>query len=157
MVALYMVIFFREKLYSDMLLQVVYIVLQIYGWYAWLRGGVNHESLVVSRLPRRQIVPWAVAGILLTVTTGAAMDYYTDAVSPYTDATVAQASLIAQWFMGRKILESWPVWIFVDIVSIGLYSSRQLYPTAVLYAIFLGMAIWGWKEWSKACRAPVTA
>lgn len=154
MVLLYLVIFYRAKLYSDMLLQVVYVALQIYGWYAWLHGGQNRQSLVVSRLPRWQIAPWLLAGTLMTLVTGTAMDRFTDAASPYADATVTQASLIAQWFMGRKILDSWPVWIFVDVVSIGLFWTRGLYPTAGLYAIFLVMAIWGWKEWSEACHTP---
>ena len=57
------------------------------------------------------------------------------------------ASLIAQWFMGRKIVESWIVWILVDVLAIGLYFAKELYPTTALYAIFLALAIWGWLNW----------
>jgi nicotinamide mononucleotide transporter len=157
MVLLYIVIFYRAKLYSDMLLQVVYVFLQLYGWHAWLRGGPDSGPLVVSRLPRRQIIPWLAAGTLATGVLGGTMRLHTDASFPFIDALATVASLIAQWLMGRKVLESWLVWIFVDIVSVGLYLAKELYPTAALYAVFLAMAAWGWFEWEGAWTKQATA
>jgi nicotinamide mononucleotide transporter len=157
MVLLYIVIFYRAKLYSDMLLQVAYVFLQLYGWHAWLRGGPDSTPLVVSRLPVWQAGAWIVAGALAAALLGATMRYYTDASFPLVDAVATVASLIAQWLMGRKVLESWLVWIFVDIVSVGLYLAKELYPTAALYAIFLGLAAWGWFEWESAWTKQATA
>ena len=152
MVTLYIVIFFRTKLYSDMLLQVVYVFLQIYGWYAWLHGGPQQSRLSVARLPKRLIGMWLLVGLLGAGMLGVTMHRYTDASFPYVDALATVASLIAQWLMGRKILESWLVWIFVDVISIGLYLAKELYPTAALYVVFLGLAILGWYEWRRSWR-----
>jgi nicotinamide mononucleotide transporter len=157
MVILYIFIFYRAKLYSDMLLQIVYVPLQIYGWYAWLRGGPDRTPLVVSRMPAWQIGQWLAAGLLATNVLGVSMDNYTDASFPHIDALAVVASLIAQWLMGRKVLESWLVWIFVDVVSIGLYLAKELYPTAILYSVFLVMAVWGWLEWSSVWKKQATA
>ena len=158
MVLLYIVIFYQAKLYSDMLLQVVYVFLQIYGWYAWLHGGPDRTPLVVSRLPAWQISRLAGAGDRWQLPRWAARcTRYTDASFPYIDAVATVASLIAQWLMGRKVLESWLVWIFVDVVSIGLYFAKELYPTAGLYVVFLVLATWGWFEWRSVWKKQATA
>jgi nicotinamide mononucleotide transporter len=66
------------------------------------------------------------------------------------------ASLIAQWLLGRKVLEAWLVWIVVDVVSIGLYVAKRLYPTAALYLVFLLLATQGYVAWKRS-PAAVTA
>ncbi len=147
MVLLYIHVFYEAKLYSDMLLQVVFVVLQIYGWYAWLHGGRDRSPLAVTRLRPLHGVCWLVAGAVGTSLLGSAMSAWTDASYPFLDAGITVASLIAQWLMARKFLESWLVWIAVDIASIGLFSVKSLYPTLVLYCIFLVMAVWGWWSW----------
>ena len=157
MVILYIFIFYRAKLYSDMLLQVVFVPVQIYGWWAWLHGGPDRTPLVVSRLPAWQVGPWIIACLIGATSLGGSMDNYTDASFPYIDALAVVASLIAQWLMGRKVLESWLVWIFVDVVSIGLYLAKELYPTAILYSMFLVMAVWGWFEWKSVWKKQATA
>lgn len=150
MVSLYLVIFFEAKLYSDMLLQGIYIVLQIYGWYAWLHGGDRGGRLDVSRLPRSQIWTWLAVCAGGTAALGGLMSGYTDAALPYVDAFTTAASLIAQWLMGRKVLESWLVWIVVDIVSVHVYLVRDLHLTAGLYLVFLVLAAWGWWQWRQS-------
>jgi nicotinamide mononucleotide transporter len=157
MVTLYILIFYQARLYSDMLLQVVYVVLQVYGWYAWLHGGPARTPLPVSRLPAWQISSWLIVGGAGAALLGGTMHRYTDAAFPYVDAVATVASLIAQWLMGRKVLESWLVWIFVDVISIGLYVAKSLHLTAGLYLVFLMMATWGWVEWKAAWKRLATA
>jgi nicotinamide mononucleotide transporter len=152
MVTLYAYIFYEAKLYSDALLQVVYIGMQIYGWWAWLYGGRSQTALGVTRLSWQQAVIWVVALGFGVLVLGSTMAAKTDAAFPYVDAFATVASLIAQWWLGRKILESWLLWIVVDIVSVGLYFAKSLYPTAILYVIFLGLAAWGWKQWWDAWK-----
>lgn len=154
MVSLYIVIFFDAKLYSDMLLQVIYVGLQIYGWHAWLRGGPGRSTLAVSTLSGHSLVRWAIVCVVGTGVLGTLMSRYTDASFPYPDAFTTTASLVAQWLLGRKILESWLLWIVVDVVSIALYSAKALYLTAGLYAVFLGLATLGFVEWKKSLRTP---
>ena len=156
MVILYIAIFYEVKLYSDMLLQVVYVFLQLYGWHAWLYGGPNRETLPVSRMPAWHSAVWLAACVAGTSLLGTLMHRHTDASFPYIDAFTTVASLIAQWLMARKVLESWLVWIVVDVVSIGLYLAKDLYPTAGLYTVFLFLATLGYFAWRRTLPAPAT-
>ena len=153
MVTLYIYVFYQARLYSDMLLQVVYVFLQLYGWYAWLHGGPASSRLPVSTLPSGHAARWMVLCVIATLTLGGAMRHYTDAALPYIDAFATSASLVAQWLMARKVLESWLVWIVVDVVSIGMYAAKALYLTGALYIVFLGLATLGFFTWRRSLVA----
>lgn len=151
MVCLYIVIFYDAKLYSDMLLQVVYIFMQVYGWHYWLRGG-SEETTPITTLTANARLGWLAVGIVGTAGLGFAMGNFTDAALPYWDASTTVLSLVAQWLLGRKILENWLVWIVVDVLAIGIYINRELMLTAGLYGLFLVMASSGWWAWRRAYR-----
>ena len=97
-VVLYVWIFYRAKLYSDVGLQVVYTFLQLYGWHHWLRGGARNGGadgqLPVTRLTPAGLASWAVAGLAGTAALGAVMRRYTDAALPYWDAAITALSLL---------------------------------------------------------------
>src|SRR5690554_6267753 len=155
MVTLYIFIFYEAKLYSDMGLQVVYIFMQIYGWYYWLSGtkdGARDDEVPVTRLSSRQLAATWALGLAGIVALGYVMDTYTDASLAYWDAATTVLSLIAQWFLGKKILESWVFWITVDVLAVGVYLAKGLYLTSGLYVVFLGMAAAGLFEWLKIYR-----
>ncbi len=149
MVVLYIRIFYEARLFSDMALQVVYIFLQVYGWWHWARGGSRDNPLPVSLLTSKARAGWALAAIIGTVVLGYSMNRWAGAALPYWDAAAAVLSLIAQWFLARKVLESWIVWITVDVLSIGIYGVKELYLTMGLYVVFLGLAISGLLAWKK--------
>ena len=152
--AFYMVVFVRTGLYSDTGLQVVYLVLSLYGWWHWTRGTAASDPVVVTHTPPRlwgillvlAIGTWALLSFLTARLPGAAM--------PRLDAALVSTSLVAQWMMTRKLRENWILWIAVDVVYIGLFISRGLWLTAVLYAGFLVLAVLGLIEWTRsAARA----
>lgn len=146
MVSLYIVIFWDAKLYADAGLHVVYVFLQLYGWYEWLHGGPQGAPLNVGRARK----PWLLAllGTLGTLGLGWSLSH-TDASLPYWDSFIASFSLVAQWMMARKLLECWLVWIVVDVVAVGVYLAKGLYPTAGLYVAFLALATAGFLEWRR--------
>jgi nicotinamide mononucleotide transporter len=161
-VGLYIIIFWRTGLYSDTGLQVVFLVLSIYGWYEWLYGGVQHTELTVSRARARDwlvvtpiaLVFWLVLGHNAAKLSGVAL--------PYLDASLATLSLVAQWMMTRKILENWVLWIIADIVYVPMYVYKKLPVTAALYLVFLVLAVLGLRGWWRSYRervsiAPVAA
>lgn len=151
-VTLYIAIFYHVKLYSDLLLHVIYVVLQIYGWYHWLHGGRGRQALPVSTLGRQAQIGWPAVAVFGTLGWGYLMAKYTDAAVPYGDAFTTVASLIAQWLLARKRLESWLFWISVDVVAIGIYWYKSLYLTSGLYAVFLVFAMLGWATWRNDLR-----
>ena len=149
-VILYIVVFFEAKLYSDSILQIIYVVLQIYGWRNWLYGGNKHSELPVSKLNTKANLNWLFIGIVGSSIWGYSMANYTDASAPYPDAIIVVMSLIAQWLMAKKKLESWYFWILVDILAIGVYLYKDLLLTSALYAVFLVLAIMGFIEWRRS-------
>jgi nicotinamide mononucleotide transporter len=149
-VALYTIVFYQARLYADMGLQVVYLVLSIYGWYNWLHGGQHRAVLQVTRASLRLLL-----GLLLLVAVGAlalgtTLAARTDAALPYLDSALTLTSLAAQWLMTRKVLENWLLWIAVDVVYVPMFISRGLPATALLYAIFLVLAVLGYITWRRS-------
>lgn len=152
-VVLFIFIFLQARLYSDVILHCIYVVLQVYGWHHWLYGGPDHQNLRVSRLSRRGFLGWVLLCGVGTAALGWSMTTFTDAALPYPDAFTTVASLIAQWLLTRKKLESWLFWIIVDVVAIGIYFSKSLFLTTGLYAVFLLMATMGLLAWRKSMKA----
>lgn len=150
-VALYAWIFYGAKLYSDAILQVFFFVVQIYGWWHWLRSKhtAAHSDLPVTRLPRTALAAWVGLGAVVTAGWGTAMHRMTDAALPYWDGFILVFSLIAQWLQARKNLENWPLWVAVNTVAVGVYWAKDLRLTSALYVVFWLMALWGWREWRR--------
>jgi len=149
-VSLSTVVFYESGLYSDMGLQVVYLVLSVYGWYHWLHGGERRTKLHVSRATLRV---WAIAGVVGLIFWLAVARYTSrlPGVSlAYLDSGLATLSLVAQWMMTRKILENWVLWIIADIVYVPMYVFKELYVMAGLYAVFLALAILGFVNWRRS-------
>jgi nicotinamide mononucleotide transporter len=156
-VTLYVAVFFRARLYADMGLQVVYIVLALYGWYQWLYGGPGRTTLPVRHAGRRRLLIAAAVGVISAWGIGEILARYTNASLPYLDASLTSASLAAQWLATRKLLENWLLWIAADLVYIGMFIYKRLYPTAVLYAVFTVLAVAGYVQWKRTLRAPAAA
>ena len=148
--AFYIVVFIGQGLYSDTGLQVVYIVLSVYGWYHWLHGANNRAELPVARATPREwmtfiasgVVGWAVLFFIVSRLPGTAL--------PALDSALTATSLVAQFMMTRKLLENWALWIAVDVAYVGMFMYKGLNVTALLYAVFLGLAIFGHIEWKRS-------
>jgi nicotinamide mononucleotide transporter len=144
-----LVVFSEARLYADMGLQAVFIILSLYGWYEWLRGGKDKGELEVSNSSTKLNLVLASIAFAGTAVMGYLLSTWTDAALPYWDSLMTVLSLIAQWMMAKKLLQSWIVWISVDLISIGIYFAKGLYPTLLLYTIFLVLATLGYIEWRK--------
>ena len=158
-VVLYAIVFYQAKLYADMGLQVVYAALSIYGWYEWLYGGEGRTELHVTLTSPRLAALLALIALSGAALLGTLLRHTTDAALPYMDSFLSSTSLVAQWMMTRKKLENWLVWIFVDVLYVGMFIFKGLYLTAGLYAVFLVLAVRGYVDWrrSMAGTARVTA
>jgi nicotinamide mononucleotide transporter len=149
-VSLYTVVFFREGLYSDTGLQVVYLVLSLYGWYQWLYGGAQHSGVRVTRASRRLFIVAAIVAVLFWGALGTLTSRLPGSSLSYLDAALTTISLLAQWMMTRKILENWILWIVADIVYVPMFIYKDLYVTAALYSVFLVLAVMGFLNWRRS-------
>ncbi len=148
-VLLFIIIFYDAKLYSDLLLHVIYVFLQFYGWYYWTRDDAGNEDLIVKSLPFSWLGFWLATTVAGTIGLGSAMASWTDASLPYPDAFTTVASLVAQFLLARRYVQNWGFWIGVDIVAIWVYFTKELNATAVLYMTFLILASVGLAIWKK--------
>lgn len=151
-VSLYLIIFFEVKLYADMSLQLIFLLMQFYGWYQWLYGGKHRSVLNIKFTPLAAWKGLALAGLLGGISLSWILKTYTDSTQIALDVTAATLSLIAQWQMSKKYLENWLIWILVDIISIYMYLTKQLYFTAGLYFILMSICLSGYRSW-KALAA----
>lgn len=156
-VAIYGWVFFEAKLYSDMLLQVFFLVLNFYGLVKWRQSQTEAGEVVVERLGvgKRFLCGGGIAAAVLVW--GWLMDHLTDAALPWWDAGVAMTSIAAQLLMSWRKVENWWLWIVANVLSIGLYGYKStidpmhpLWITAALYVVLLGMSLWGLARWRAA-------
>lgn len=150
---LYGFVFFDSKLYGDTALQGMFVVISVWGWYQWLRGGKAHAPLAVTSLTfkwlMRSISFWLVAYLVLSDL----LWRFTDTDVPRIDGFLTAGSMLGQFLLSKKKIENWLVWIVVDLLYIGLYIHKDLYLTAFLYALFTLMAVAGWLTWRRAGKA----
>lgn len=145
--ALYVYICFISRLYIESMLQVFYFGMGILGWVLWNE----------SEKGTGEIKTWGISNNLLnilfsgllTISLGLIFQKFTDQASPFTDAFVTSFSLTATYMITKKIHEGWIYLIIIDIISIFLYASRDLYLSSFLYIMFTIIAVFGWWSWFR--------
>ena len=151
-VLLLMLVFWSVGLYADAGLQIVYVVLGAYGWWAWLYGGQDRTRLVVRTTTRAEWQGLAVAGVVLTGALWFFLDRFTGSTVPAADALTTALSLLATYGQTRKLVENWWLWIAADLIYIPLYGYKGLWLTAILYVAFLTLCVLGLRSWRAALR-----
>jgi nicotinamide mononucleotide transporter len=148
-ILVYMVVFFRAGLFSDALLQVFFIAFTVYGWWHWWRGVRDEGQVRVVALPLPSLYIAIVLGVVGSFVLGTlAMRLH--AALPYLDAMLMSYSLVATWWQARKHIANWWLWILVDAIYVGEYIYKGLWPTALLYAAFVPLAVLGLRDWRRA-------
>jgi nicotinamide mononucleotide transporter len=147
---MYALLFAHSKLYGEASLQFVFVALALWGWWQWLRGhAADGQRLHVRRMALRErwlalaltLAAWPLLGLLLSRAT--------DSDVPYFDALPTTASITGQILLGRKFVENWAVWLAVNGVSVALFASKGLWLTVLLYALFAGLSVLGWRVWRR--------
>ena len=150
--ACFLVLFLQQRLFGEAILQVIFIALNIHGWIGWFYQGKNHDSLKVANVSKKEGFILAVMVFPFTSALWALLTWLNGS-APIVDAWVTSLSLIAQWLLNRKFIQSWPVWILVDVLTIGLGVYRGMFLLAALYVIYLSMCLVGWYSWRKSLPA----
>ena len=169
--AVYIYVFFTGKLYADMSLQGYYLAISLAGWYWWLRGSGRRaqgeelraksrkakehrdeetEGLKVTRLTLITGIILAIVFVVLYGLMWFVLDGLTDSPVPQWDSFITSLSIVATWMLARKIYEHWFLWIIVNTTAAILFFTRGLFPTVVLYFIYLVMSFAGLKAWKHS-------
>jgi len=150
--AMYFVLFLEQRLFALMALQVCFGAIAVYGWYKWLFGGAAKSELKVSRIPLKLAALLTGIAAVATFAIWILLSHHTDDASPLIDAFFFAVSLVAQWMMARKYFECWPVWVGINCIAVPFFLLQHSYPTMAQYAVFLLLAIMGWRQWGKEVR-----
>lgn len=143
-------IFMQSGLYSDVLLHLVYVFLNIYGWWIWsTRRRSTADIAPISLITNQGGIIWILAIVSGTILLGTLMGQYTDASLPYFDAFTTVGSLVAQFLLAKKVLQNWLLWILVDVVAINVYIYKEIYIIAFLFFVYLLLSAKGYFDWKK--------
>lgn len=151
-VAAYALLFYDYHLFGDAVLQLYFLATAVYGWYYWTKNKEEHQKPIAS-LDKKGYFLAIGAVIILSVVLGLFLDHFTPSDVPYIDGTCTAMSFVAQIMMTRKILQNWTLWILVDSIYVPLYLYKELALTAILYLLFLAIAVMGYKDWKKTWNA----
>lgn len=146
----FMVVFFRVQLYADLGLQLVYIVLGVTGWITWQRSKAVDERIATIRTPWRVVPLLVLAFVAMAVILTLVLMSFTDSTTPVADAATVASSLVAQFMLNRRWIETWFVWIATDIALIGLFIVKGLWITSALYLVFIALCVLGYRTWRRA-------
>ncbi len=156
-VSVYIWVYFGARLYSEVLLQCIWVVMLTTGWLRWLRNLDSTGHVRVAPLMPRTVVIHLLLGIGSGLALGYAMHRWTNASLPWLDAMLTALSLVGQLWQNRRHVAAWWMWIAVDLVYIGMFVNKHLFVTALLYTGFVALAIKGLRDWRRAARREAQA
>ena len=158
-VTCFFIIFYQVQLYSDMLLQIYFFSISIYGWVVWRKQ--KGEKKPISLLNKRQRIIWIIVLLISTAILGSFMSrihiifsdiFSKPAAFPFVDAFTTSASIVAQFLLARRVLENWVLWIIVDIISVAVYSIKGIQLISLEFLVFLIIATMGLIGWLKLIK-----
>ena len=153
----YVVIFIHGKFYADAGVYLYYILANTYGLVKWTRsrknvmldGGASTEEMAITHVPTKRILPIAATFVVLWMALYLILNTFTDSPIPVEDAFTTSLSIVAMWMLAQKYLEQWLLWIVVNTVSTILYFWKGLYPTGILFIVYVIVAVMGYFRWRK--------
>ncbi len=162
MPAISMWIYFSKGIYADFAINVYYLLMGIYGYFAWTRRGGRAKKSEKQTLPITHAPLWGWACVVIATAALWYLLYYvlfhfTDSTVPVLDAFTTALSIVATWMMTRKWAEQWLAWLVVDVVSVYLYISKGLVFYPVLYGIYCVIAVFGYRKWLRLMKQQPTA
>ena len=152
---IYSVIFWQLNLKSDAELQIVFILLSLYGVYEWKFSKGERTVLLVSKIPLQLFIICLIFLGIFTAISGYIHSQYLAASLPYLDAGLTAISLIATWMTARKYLENWLLWIGANVFYVGIYIYKGLNGTSILYVLLIFLAVKGLMDWRRSMKTPV--
>ena len=147
--ALYAYFFFTIKLYGETILQFFFIVMNIYGFYYWLKGKRQDHEIRIESIAKTAVLAQMVIAMVFGLLFGLILKHFTDAAVPMLDSQLVAFSLLATYWTSRKHIATWILWIFVNIIYVGMFIYKEVFLTAGLYAAFVGLATYGWWQWQQ--------
>ena len=136
-------------LYMEAYLQIFYVFMGFYGWSQWKTKTSNVSNFVVNTWNKSQHLFATSMVLILSIISATLLRFFTDAALPFLDALVTWGAVVATYMVAKKLLENWIYWLVIDSISIFLFISRDLLPTAFLFGMYIIIIVYGYHSWSK--------
>ncbi len=153
MQSLGIVLYYQKGLYADCGMEFYYLSMTVYGYWRWMRGGSGRQPQPITHFPPRLIAPWLALTAAVWATIYWLLVTFTNSTVPLADSFTTALSILGIWALAHKYVEQWAIWIAVDVVSSALYFYKDIPFKASLYALYVVIAILGWRKWHKAARS----
>ena len=147
-------LYWSHGLYGDAGMAVYYTLAAVYGFYVWQFKKTRKlkQSLPIIHLPRRQYLP----ALLFFLIAWGAIYYvlvnWTNSTVPLLDSFTNALSFVGLWALARKYLEQWLFWVVVDVVCCYLYIQKDIPFKALLYGLYVVIAIAGYYKWKQMVK-----
>lgn len=150
------ILYYQKGLYADSSMQVYYVLAGVYGWIIWERAKrrgkspkANKIALKICHTPSKMVLPLFASYVLAHGIIYWFLTQFTNSNVPFWDSLTTALSIIAMWMLSRKYVEQWLVWLFVDLITVGLYFYKGIPITACLYLLYSCLAFAGFLRWRK--------
>ncbi|KGK29269.1 nicotinamide riboside transporter PnuC [Cellulophaga sp. E6(2014)] len=138
-------------LLGDMMINVYYFIMSVYGWYVWTRKVDNEHITPISRTTAKEHKIAAIiffSTIVFVFVVYQIFDKWTSWTA-YVDTVTTAIFFVGMWLMAKRKVENWLYWIIGDIISVPLYFYKGFTFTSLQYLIFTFIAIFGYAAWKK--------
>lgn len=150
--AIYVYITFDVKLYFDLLINLYYVFISVYGWILWSKNK-EIAHIPTQRIAKKTLVLLIITGFVCTMFLGTIAHHLSDASLPYLDAFTTTFSVIATGMIVGRYIENWLIWIIIDSIAVGMYWHKTLPLTSLLFLLYTILAVYGYFQWKKRLHA----
>ncbi len=145
---LYVYLCAAKGIYADAVINGWYTIMGFVGWFSWRQRQVVSEASLVQAMTRQGLFMGVGFGILAWVFFWVLLSFYTDSSVVILDTTTSALAITAMLWMAAGYTWNWPLWLIINLLSIGLYFHKGMFPTAFQYGVFAGLAVRGWWKWT---------
>ena len=146
---LYFFVMYSAGLYMEAGLQIFYCIMAVYGWTQWRTSLPDNTKFLVKTWNRNQHLKAISLIILLALSSGWALEKFTNAALPFIDSLTTWGAIVTTYMVAKRLLENWIYWFVIDTISVFLFYSRGLFLTSILFFVYLIIIYFGYKSWTK--------
>ena len=146
---LYFFVMYSAGLYMEAGLQIFYCIMAVYGWTQWRTSLPDNTKFLVKTWNRNQHLKAISLIILLALSSGWALQKFTNAALPFIDSLTTWGAIVTTYMVAKRLLENWIYWFVIDTISVFLFYSRGLFLTSILFFVYLIIIYFGYKSWTE--------
>ncbi|SHF28991.1 nicotinamide riboside transporter PnuC [Dysgonomonas macrotermitis] len=154
MSSFYTYVYVKATFYAFACINIYFIIAGIYGWIKWQKAAKNGSQMEINlrNTPTRLYIPLVIASIITFAIIAYILNTFTDSHVVYGDTFVTTLSITAIWMLAQRYVEQWLLLIVVNVVSVILYFTQDLYPTSIMYLVYSIVSVFGYLRWRNLIK-----